>query len=320
MVSQCSLDRCLFGRFDRSLVYSQNDWRALEVNGNSRIKLFFCGLCMGAADLIPGISGGTIAFIMGFYSQLLESLKSINRANLQLLFKGEFKNCFEKTGGRFLLPLMAGIATAILSLSRLIDALLSHEAARVYLYACFFGLILASFVYCIKQINSWSWRNAVLLLIGISVAYPLTKSSNVGGPYSAQLELDGGKEAVNYDAQKRLLSGLSTSDIALLVRKKRLQQEDLIYGEEGKPLAKAGDFVPRYQIAWLNGWLILCGSLAVFALLLPGLSGSYILTLLGAYPLVIGAVSDLTTGLLHASLPIDALGILVNVLMGILVG
>ena len=103
-------------------------------------RLFFCGLCMGAADLIPGISGGTIAFIFGFYQPLLENLKTFNLSAFQNLFKGKFKDFFQQVAWKFLLTLVSGIFCALICLVDLFHFILSHEIYRIYLYSTFLAL------------------------------------------------------------------------------------------------------------------------------------------------------------------------------------
>src|SRR5687768_13818203 len=95
------------------------------------LYLFLCGLCMGAADLIPGISGGTIAFIMGFYDPLLQSIQTLNSQALKLLVRGQFRQFSQIVAWKFLLILLMGMLVSVVSLASLFYAVLSHEWYRV---------------------------------------------------------------------------------------------------------------------------------------------------------------------------------------------
>jgi putative membrane protein len=136
--------------------------------------LFLCGICMGAADLVPGISGGTIAFIMGFYQPLLESIKTLNVSAFKLLISFKFRAFSEQVAWKFLLQLLLGIGVAFCTLASLFHFILGHEVYRVYFYALFMGLITASFVFCLRQISRWTLTSLLALLIGIVSAYCLT--------------------------------------------------------------------------------------------------------------------------------------------------
>src|SRR5690348_17273577 len=103
------------------------------------MRTFFFGLCMGTADIVPGISGGTVAFIMGFYEDLINSIRGIG-LNVPLLLHFRFRLFYRKAPWRFLLALGLGICSAIAMLASLVDLILGHEIFRVYLYAAFFGL------------------------------------------------------------------------------------------------------------------------------------------------------------------------------------
>ena len=104
--------------------------------------IFLRGLAMGAADIVPGVSGGTVAFVTGIYPTLLNSLRSIDLAALRMVLRGEIGAAWKHVNGPFLLALLLGIATSLLSLARLISWLLANYPEP--LWALFFGLILAS--------------------------------------------------------------------------------------------------------------------------------------------------------------------------------
>lgn len=120
------------------------------------IRLFLCGLCMGTADAIPGISGGTVAFVMGFYDLLIGSLKNPLK------------------GWRVLIPLISGIATAFLTLAGFIHAILKNPAQKTCLYGLFFGLILVSIYFCCGKIRKWNARGLTAIALMSAAAYFLT--------------------------------------------------------------------------------------------------------------------------------------------------
>ena len=196
---------------------------------NQYLGLFLKGLAMGAANVIPGVSGGTIAFITGIYQRLIDALKSFDLNALKLLLKGDFKVFSLKTDLYFLVAIFAGIAISILSLAKVLEyAFVNYEVLTL---AFFFGLIIASILGVGKQISSFNFSNVLALLIGVAIA---------GG-------------------------------IAFL------------------PPAEANDsFI----------YLTICGAVAICSMILPGLSGSYILLLMGNYVLVMQAIGDLSISIL----------------------
>lgn len=185
------------------------------------VGVFLRGVLMGAADIVPGVSGGTIAFITGIYDRLLGSIRAFDLALVRLLLRARVRDAWHHVDGAFLLALLAGIATSILSLARLISWLLEHHP--VPLWAFFFGLILASALVLLRQVGQWNAARVVCLLAGASVALVVALSP-AGG-------LDGGLASV-----------------------------------------------------------FLAGFIAICAMILPGISGSFILVLLGMYAPVLAAI------------------------------
>lgn len=189
----------------------------------SRIGLFLKGMAMGAADVVPGVSGGTIAFITGIYEELINSIKSVNGSTIKLLFTGGIVTFWKAINGNFLLPLFFGIGVSVLSLAKVLEALLSNYPVLVWSF--FFGLIIASAIYVAKQIEKWNIAAVISIFTGAILAYFIT-----------------------------VISPAETT----------------------------------------NDWwfLILSGAVAICAMILPGISGSFILLLLGKYAFVISAVSN----------------------------
>lgn len=183
----------------------------------------FKGVCMGAADVIPGVSGGTIAFLMGIYQELLDSIKSVDAEAFALLFKGKLAAFWKHVNGTFLASLFAGILVSVFSLARLMEYLL--EFHPVPLWSFFFGLILASAIHILKGLDKWSFRNIVSLLLGVAVAAFICLASPAQTP----------------------------------------------------------------DALW---FVFLCGAIAICAMILPGISGSFILLLMGKYEFIMSAVTD----------------------------
>lgn len=181
------------------------------------------GIAMGAADVVPGVSGGTIAFITGIYDELLSSINNINFKTIGILRKEGLKAAWNSFNGTFLVALFLGIGISLFSLAKGVEWCL--ENAPIPLWSFFFGLVLASILYVGKQVDKWSIGPIMGIVLGAIAAYCIT-----------------------------ILPPLNPSN--------------------------------EY---W---FLFLSGAIAVCAMILPGISGSFILLILGAYPTVIQALSD----------------------------
>lgn len=183
------------------------------------------GIAMGAANVIPGVSGGTIALITGIFERIIHSIKSFNIQALRYIFKGAFRQFFQHTDFFFLITVLSGIAIAIISLARLLGYLFEHFPILVWAY--FFGLILASVYFIALRISKWNWSVVLFALIGLAAALFIT----------------------------------------LL-----------------KPATENDSFF----------YLIICGAVASCSMILPGLSGSFVLILMGNYQLVmIDAINEM---------------------------
>lgn len=193
------------------------------------LLLFSKGMAMGAADVVPGVSGGTIAFISGIYDELVDSLRAITPANVLSLFRQGPAIFWQRINGGFLLVLMTGILTSIFSLAQLVMHAL--EFYPLLIWSFFFGLILASIYHVVTGQRQWQVSQIVGLLVGTLLA---------------------------------ALSAFSPP-VALGVG----------------PLAVFG-----------------AGALAICAMILPGISGSFILVLIGMYPVLIRAVASLDFSIL----------------------
>lgn len=181
------------------------------------------GIAMGAADAVPGVSGGTIAFISGIYEELITSISNVDASLFMTLFKEGFTAFWKKANGNFLLALIIGIAVSLISFTRLAKYLLENHP--ILIWAFFFGLILASVLIVGKEITKWDTANIITLIIGALVAY--------------------------------YISGLPSM----------MENDSTVF-------------------------LFFAGSLAICAMILPGVSGAFILVILGAYKNAIDALHD----------------------------
>jgi putative membrane protein len=188
------------------------------------IFLVLKGIAMGAANVIPGVSGGTMALITGIFERLINAIKSFNGVAFKLLVRLKFKEFALHTDLYFLIAVFGGIGIAIISLARLFDYLFTNYP--VYIWAYFFGLVLASVYFVGKTVHSWKTSVVIAFIIGTSVA------------------------------------------IVISVLNPATENSGLIY-------------------------LMLCGVVAICSMILPGLSGSFVLILMGNYQLVmIDAVNN----------------------------
>ena len=137
------------------------------------LVIFIKGMMMGAADIIPGISGGTVALITGIYEKLLKSINSISWKTIVQVKKNGLKFVWKKINGRFLLTLVSGIITSILLFSWILEWLFKNES--IALWSFFFGILLASFIFLIKIEIQKKTISFFSLLIGIFLSYQITK-------------------------------------------------------------------------------------------------------------------------------------------------
>lgn len=181
------------------------------------------GACMGAADVIPGVSGGTIAFIMGIYDQFVGSIASVNAEAVKLLLSGKFKAFWKHINGNFLLALLLGIGTSVVALAGLMQMLLTEHPIQTW--AFFFGLIVASSIFILKGISNWKVRDGLFLIFGVILGSVICT-----------------------------LSPTQTPD---------------------------------------NLWFIfISGAIAICAMILPGISGSFILLILGKYQYIMCTITS----------------------------
>ena len=196
---------------------------------------------MGAADVIPGVSGGTIALITGIYEELLFSIKSINLKAVKLLLTGKVAAFWKTINGNFLLSVVLGIGISIFSLAKGMTYLLHHYPILVWSF--FFGLIIASTIYVARTITVWNAKTVIAGIAGIAIAYCITVIS----PTEA-------------------------------------------------------------NTAWY--FIFFSGVIAICAMILPGISGSFILVLLGMYSFILGALGELNIPVLLVFATGAAIGII----------
>lgn len=182
------------------------------------------GIGMGAADVVPGVSGGTIAFLVGIYEELINSIKSIDLSSIKLLLQGKFTAFWKAINGNFLLSIVLGIAISIFSLARLITFLLENHPILVW--AFFFGLVLASTWIVSQDVKKWTTKTVLSFVAGAIIAFYITVATPAETPTAL----------------------------------------------------------------W---FIFISGAIAICAMILPGISGSFILVLLGKYYYVMDAVKTL---------------------------
>ncbi len=187
------------------------------------ITIFLKGMAMGIAEVIPGVSGGTIAFITGIYEQFINAIKSFDLSLFKTLKESGISGVWKAVDGNFLTALLGGMIVSILLFVKLVTWLVDHET--LLLWAFFFGLIVASALYVGKQISKWNVTNIIVLVLGAAVAYYITIAAPANG------------------------------------------SENL-------------------------GFIFLSGVIAISAMLLPGLSGSFILLIMGMYSIILGGVKE----------------------------
>ncbi|BDS14117.1 DUF368 domain-containing protein [Aureispira anguillae] len=180
-------------------------------NSIEYIFIFLRGLAMGAADVVPGVSGGTIAFITGIYERLLNAIKSVNPTAIRLLFKEGFNAAWKHIDGTFLVALFAGIFVSLFTLSKGLKWCLANYPQL--LWAFFFGLIIASSIYIIKQVERWNPSAIVGLILGGIVAYIITIVAPTEAPTAYWMVFLAGAIAIS----AMILPGISGSFILLLM-------------------------------------------------------------------------------------------------------
>lgn len=130
-----------------------------------RLFLVIKGIGMGAANKVPGVSGGVVAFVAGFYEEFIYSLQRVNKNAFKLLFNGRFKSFYYYINGRFLSLLFFGMIVSYFSVSKILDYFLIHY--ELYVWSMFFGMIIGSIYYINKDFNEWNYKTITALLIGI---------------------------------------------------------------------------------------------------------------------------------------------------------
>jgi len=148
-----------------------------------KLILFLKGLAMGAANKVPGVSGGTVSFVFGFYEELIYSFRKVNLNAFKLLFNGRFKSFYRYVNGSFLLLIMGGSIFSYFSISLVLDYFL--ENFELYVWSWFFGMIIGSIYYIGKDFGDWNFKNILSLIIGaavgigISFLTPATENDNL---------------------------------------------------------------------------------------------------------------------------------------------
>jgi putative membrane protein len=281
-------------------------------------------MCIGAADLVPGISGGTMALILGIYEEFIFSIKSFGTKEALSLFFFQFREFNRFVSWDFLLPLLLGAAISFALLSQVIQSALNDPVSRRYLYAAFVGMVLFSLVVCLSRIKEMKKIYLFIFALGAIGTYLATGSRvepALDGPrYSVPVDSEkfsgiGDKEIANYDKNEGLLLNVSEANLSAMLSRGYVEASTEVYNKESGEWGAARDFVDPAGKSWFNPWLVFCGAIGVSAMLLPGISGSYVLTVLGAYALVIGSLADF-----FRAGDFDAILVLANLGIGIIAG
>ena len=293
-------------------------------------KIFGSGLCIGAADIVPGISGGTVAFIIGIYEELLKSIATLNGKALGLLFRGRIKAFFEQVAWQFLLAILLGVACSFISLAQCFTYLLNHEIYRTYLYSGFMGLVLGSTLFCIKQVSSWNLKLILSLFLGAIIAFFLSgadfapkKSEELFDVpvKEAQIYRDARlAQAVNYDPIQSQLLAVPKSTLSGMLAKQYLTKESVVFAHESTASTTVDKVLGSTRSQLIDPWIVVCGVIAISAMLLPGISGSYLLTILGMYGFILGALVDFIAGVKSGLFDVPAFRILLSMAIGIVFG
>ncbi|SNR44454.1 Uncharacterized membrane protein [Lutibacter agarilyticus] len=143
-----------------------------ERNLFDKFFLFLKGLSMGAANKVPGVSGGTVSFVLGFYEEMIYSFKKINYKAFLLIINGRFKSFYNYVNGTFLILVFGGSMFSYFSISLVLDYLLNNY--ELYVWSSFFGMILGSIYYISKDFNDWRFQNIISLVIGVSLGLAIS--------------------------------------------------------------------------------------------------------------------------------------------------
>lgn len=308
----------------------------------SKWRLFLCGLCIGAADLVPGISGGTVALILGLYEPLLGVLHRFDTTMLKLLWRGRWRQAVRAVPWAFLLPLLAGIGVALCGFVHVIHYLLSEPTCRELLYASFGGLVLASAWLMVRRIGRWGWKRLLLAGVAGVAAFGVSGGRETAGgrggdvaKYSVAVMAGRlparAADAINYNMAVGRLTDLSAKEIATLYSKGVVSSQSAIYSGEGSSLFTASPVVATMTVgellsqvqekrSLLDLWVVFCGIVGISAALLPGISGSYCLNVLGMYAPVIAALADVGAALSRGAIAWEALHLLATLAFGLAVG
>lgn len=206
----------------------------LHSNAKKYIRLYLTGFGMGTADLIPGVSGGTVAFLSGIYEELLYTIKSLSGDFLKIVLKGQIRQAVRIIPFKFLIPLGLGLFSAIFSLANLLSYMLAEHPS--FIWAFFFGLVLASTFIVLKRVVRWDLSDRLSFLISAIITYFIVGMIPIETPNNLP-------------------------------------------------------------------FIFISGAIAICAMILPGISGSFILLLLGKYQQILGAVTErdfLTLGVFMA--------------------
>ncbi|HXF29505.1 MAG TPA: DUF368 domain-containing protein [Chlamydiales bacterium] len=290
------------------------------------IRTFICGLCMGAADIVPGISGGTLAFIIGIYEDLLHSIASFSPTSCVLLLKGKFSAFFHAISWQFLLALVCGISCSFIALAKIITMMLNNELLRNWLYSGFVGLVGGSVYFCARQLKQWKMRYCFSFLFAAAAAFFLSGTDFIPkqageARYDVPVVQQHYLQSVsNYNEEKSCIVGVPESFLAGMMAQKSITPATVIANSYDGHTVTVKEVIGSTKTKIIDPWIVTCGAIAISAMLLPGISGSYLLTVLGMYGFILGALVDWVDGLKHLRFETTAFCIILSMVIGIIIG
>ena len=208
---------------------------------NQFISNFLKGMGIGSANVIPGVSGGTIALLTGIFERLINCLKSFNITALKLFLKGKFKELAKHIDFWFLVAVALGVVVSIFTIAKVFEIWLAGDQSRIYLMCFFLGLVIASIYFVGKTVKKWDWKAVVAFIIGAGIAITIF--------------------VLNYIQETNGALAQTTMNTNFI-------------------------------------YVMVCGAIGICSMILPGLSGSYVLLMMGVYDNIISAVSNLDWAIL----------------------
>jgi putative membrane protein len=279
-------------------------------------KLFFAGMLGGAVDAAPSISGATVYYVVGIYKDLLSSISNVWGALYESFRTRSLFPLIYEPGLRYLLVLKCGVVLSFLFFARYILLCFEYPTARAVLFSMFFGFVFGSITLFIKKVDRWTKKRLLLFVVSFCVGIGVIQGASLfqeplySVPITVQLP-----EASNVQVTGNRLLHVPQSALYVLQNAKVVDSSREIVGESGRV-----DIVLLHNQPYVRFELILLGLLVAGAMLIPGVSGSYVLTIFGYYSLVLSAILEVTTNFFSAQFSTEPFFMLLNLGIGISTG